>query len=210
MSDPTEKKIIEACRELLRDHSPEAISLRQVAKAADVSLGSITRRFGTKSDLFETCLEGSYLALRTLIENQIRSLSSAQDVHGALRDIIGVCVAFAFERRELAQLRLVTRVGARSLEPKNLLHRVEPYANLSAAFFSSKVGPDQARLTSLTLAMTALRYASHSLEDLYFITGITPGDRAEAELRSAIERHLFRMAKRLLAPNARPPTSSPL
>jgi AcrR family transcriptional regulator len=67
----TERRILEAARQVLARHGLEGFSMREVADKAGITPGAIYKHFSDKQDLIERVVSGSFERLETVLWREI-------------------------------------------------------------------------------------------------------------------------------------------
>lgn len=79
--DEVIRRLVAAAVELFAKEGPDGVALRQVASAAGVNYGLIHQYIGTKDDLLR-------LVVRSVSEQAAERLSTANDLDGAIREMV--------------------------------------------------------------------------------------------------------------------------
>ena len=177
------------------------VSLRRVASAAGVSLGTVHYYFLTKEALLEACLDGYYERLAALV-GELLTLGAARTPETkAPRDVVSHAVRriyrFACQERAFLRLRMATNATRGQFHPERQAQIVGPVLDTVVATLGPLVAldADEVRLVVQTVTYVVVRYALASPADLGFITGLGDGVAAER-----VEEHVVAVATRLLFP----------
>jgi AcrR family transcriptional regulator len=139
--DEIVRAVVEAASELFAARGPAAVSLRDVATRADVTLSQIHRHIGTKADLLAAVLEADLAAQRP------PSFADGEDVP------IAAWLRGAFEPRFPADTR--TRLHARTILDGFELPQLQarfPGIERTADLLRTSIPDDQARVRAALLA----------------------------------------------------------
>lgn len=111
----TGNRILEAAIELFSTRPYEDVGLEDIAEAADVSVRTVLRRFGSKDELFVESSERSGLRMRSQ-----RSAVPVGDLRGTIRNLFDHYeewgdqrLLFLAQEHRVAQIRRNVRVGRR-------------------------------------------------------------------------------------------------
>lgn len=198
-SEDTWNKIVDAARLALLSDASEGvtISLRQVASAAGVSLGTIHYYFETKESLLEACLDGYYAALAKLTAELAESVSRAtrENARAAIENVVRRIYRFAHTERPRLKLRASTNAARGGLHPEREEHVRRPYLDwlTPVVLRFADVGELEVRMAIQTMSFAVMHYAllgEHELEQITRVGG-------EEGLR-IVEDHLVQTSIRLL------------
>lgn len=185
--------IVAAASELLATFDrPTQLTLRDVARNAGVSLGTIAYYFDSKDTLLEACLDGYYARLDGLASElvvELRGADLATFVDRATRRF------FAFARQERGNVRLRLAINAAAGELPQSRHHdfLEGWPRRAADLLHVVLGSDPAtvRFTVQSLAYLVARFAVATDAELHAIFGVVPSAQA-------LEDHVAGLARRML------------
>ncbi|MFC4906358.1 TetR/AcrR family transcriptional regulator [Actinomadura gamaensis] len=142
MTTPRDR-MLQATLDLIAEHGVGAVTNRAVAKAAGVSLGSLTYHFPSQSDLLRE-------ALTTFVDDEIAGITAyvehlrdaGLDPDRAADEVEKAVVGFATDRRQIANLELHLH-AARDPDVRATAERsVAAYDRLAAAILTALGVPD--------------------------------------------------------------------
>ena len=195
-ADPavTKARILAAARDRFGEDGPAAVSVRDVASHAGVSLATVHHYFGTKRGLYQASIEAMYEELlRRADELAVPTAPGA-----SLRSSIGVMVrsAFSFAREHRGALRLLMRtVIDRGEMTEPLRERYQlPSLQRGAALLSAFTGAPEMemRLALQSMIHVVLRYALSTDREIESLTGLSGPDSV-----TRLEEHLEEVAMAL-------------
>src|SRR5262245_49487131 len=127
-------RVLRATLRLIGEHGVGAVTNRAVAKAADVSLGSLTYHFPSQADLLREPLSRFVDDEITRISQVVRRLGAAGlDPDQAADEVEKAIVGFSYGPEEIANLELHLQ-AARDPELRPAAERsIEAYDRLAAA-----------------------------------------------------------------------------
>lgn len=210
----TRGRILGEAARLFAAHGPSAVSIRDIARSAEVSLAMVHHYFGSKDELYAATVDAMYDELSGLRDELAGVVAQTHDLAGVLR--LGAVRGLRYGRQHADALRTVMRAVVDTGEipagrPRAML---EPFLSAVEAL----IGPlhpalprAELRLRAQTVCFVIARYALASLEDLAAITGHpapTTAARAAAVL-SEVEAHVAHLAVTLVAPPEEPPCPAP-
>lgn len=205
-ADATRRRILGSALELFSGHGVDGVSIRDIARAADVSLGMVHHYYGSKDELYGACIAAMDAELRVLQAELEDELARG----GALPDIVarGIVRGYRFACAHSVATRLLMRQVVESGElPSARREGMQmPFLARASALLGGALGrdPGELRLALQSLVSIVVRYAIGSDRELAQFAGTS--DLAAA--RVAVERHLMDVATSLLAPRS-PPAPSP-
>lgn len=194
----TKARIQETASRLFADQGIGQVSIRQIAKASEVSLAMVHHYFGSKDELYEACIEGMYKELghlrEALVEQALAGGSVSELIDRAVR------TGFRFARAHQSAVRLVMRqvVDRGMLEEKRQSSFQRPFLKEASAALGALVGrePEPLRLVIQSLNFIVVRYALGRIEELTMFAGVKPNQHTLALTR--VEDHLVEAAHALL------------
>jgi len=194
-STATKARILNAARDRFGEDGPAAVSVRDVASHAGVSLATVHHYFGTKHGLYQASIEAMYEELLRRADELAVPLAPG----ASLRSSIGVMVrsAFSFAREHRGALRLIMRTVidrgemTEPLRERYQLPSLERGARMLSAFTGA---PEmEMRLALQSMTHVVLRYALSTDRELESLTGVKGPDSI-----ARLEDHLEGAAMALL------------
>lgn len=184
----TRARILDAARERFGEDGPAAVSVRDVASHAGVSLATVHHYFGTKHGLYQASIEAMYEELLRRADELAVSFAPGD----SLRSTLGVMVrsAFSFAREHKGALRLLMRtVIDRGEMAEPLRERYQlPSLDRGASLLSTLTGAPELEMRLALQSMThmILRYALSTDRELETLTGVK-GPESIARLEEHLE-----------------------
>ncbi|QIX26561.1 TetR/AcrR family transcriptional regulator [Nocardioides sp. JQ2195] len=166
------QRLVEAARPLFASRGPAAVSLREVARAADVNYGLIYQYVGTKDDLLKLVLQRSS-------EDYAERFSRAESTD----DAIGLLM----RPKSSEYVRMVARSILEGRDPAAILGRSPAMAELSRRIADDVVAPgdehvdSRVQVAALTSAALGWGLFGSFVKD---ITGLD--DQSDEELTLAV------------------------
>ena len=191
----TKARILAAARERFGEDGPAAVSVRDVASHAGVSLATVHHYFGTKHGLYQASIEAMYEELLRRADE----LAVPVAPEASLGSTLGVMVrsAFSFAREHRGALRLIMRtVIDRGEMTEPLRERYQlPSLQRGATLLSAFTGAPEMemRLALQSMIHVVLRYALSTDRELEMLTGLKGPDSI-----ARLEDHLEAAAMALL------------
>ncbi len=200
----TKTRILENASRLFAEQGLGQVSIRQIAKEAEVSLGMVHHYFGSKDELYEACIESMYTELLLLRETLVAEALAG----GSVSELIdrAVRAGFRFARAHQPAVRLVMRavVDKGMLDEARQESFQKPFLDQASVALGALLGkePQPLRLVLQSLNFIVVRYALGRLEELTLIAGV-PASRSKEAL-ARVEAHLVETAHAMLGlPTAR-------
>jgi AcrR family transcriptional regulator len=194
-AEATRGRILAAASRLFAERDHGGASFRDIAAAAEVSIGTVHHYFGGKDALHRACIDAMYDDLSSLQETLWPALqeTSAQETVQ-----VAVHASFAFARSHRQSLvllmREVVRRGELDEDRRAVQHR--PFLERASALLTARTGtpPDRCRLALQSTIHLVVRYALSSNRDLLMFAGLSEegDDAALAEAIARIEAQLVR------------------
>jgi AcrR family transcriptional regulator len=131
---PTSERIARAARRLLDKEGVEAVTMRRVAAAVDITAMAVYRHYADRKALLNALADEGFreLAERLAAERPAQSRPSLRDIEARLTRVLDVNLSFALENPRLFELMFLTpREGARQY-PRDFAAGKSPTANLFA------------------------------------------------------------------------------
>jgi len=196
----TRNRILFSALQMFSDSGLDGVSIRKIAKSADVSLAMVHHYFGSKDELYSACIDTMYDQMIELRPKLTASLA----VGGTVEELAGrmVADAFRFARNHQTAGRLLMRqvVGAGELDKKRQDAMQLPFLEQATALLSAMTGRPavELRLPLQTVTFAVARYGLSTQAGLEMFSGQTGDDAVQA-----VEDHLIATAIALLSPAKR-------
>lgn len=203
-SEVTYDAILDVALAIVRESGPDACSLREVARRAEVSTGTIQYYFENRAGLLEACLDHLYTWVTREVLTELEVIAASGDILTSLERITRKAFRFTRENQELVRMRYMTTMERGSLPDQRLVRQLLPLLDK----VGGQLAPDapfkvRLRLAAHTLELGVSRYALHTDAECLQITGL---EDLTAALR-AVEDHLVAHAKGLFLGALAPPTA---
>jgi AcrR family transcriptional regulator len=138
LAQPTSKRIARAARRLLDKEGVEAVTMRRVAAAVDITAMAVYRHYADRKALLNALADEGFreLAERLAAEHRVGSVrassGASNDIEQRLTRALDVNLSFGLENPRLFELMFLTpREGARQY-PRDFAAGKSPTANLFA------------------------------------------------------------------------------
>jgi AcrR family transcriptional regulator len=194
-AEATRRRILDSACAVLASDGPQAMSLRAVARRAQVSPAVVHHYFGDRSGLADACMDSAYAGLHELALRLRVELDGGERLETVIERSLRTGFRYAREHRPVVQLLLATVIDSGQLDAARRDETQRPFLNAAAAHLATRVALDEVelRLRLKTVVMAAARYAVMNDEEL---RGIVGGQ--ERDLAARVEHHLVAVALRLL------------
>ncbi len=189
--------IVGAARKLLKEEGADRLTLRKVAAAAKLSLGTVQYYFSSRDRLVETCLEEQSVMLEQHIELARAALEAGMPAEGGFAMGVRQVYVAGLENRQTHRLRMLSALSTglteRSPGPY-LLSELSRFSELVVQH--TNLSHREARLMSTSVSILVARFASYEEAELRVLLGLGEGDD-QADIVGAhleeVTRALFRM-----------------
>ena len=191
-----QERILSAAIDSLESVGPSAITMRQIAKAAGLSLGTVHYYFPNKDALLEAVFDQLLANAYALRDELVRALLGTAGTPAALLES-AVRVAYRTTLRMRAASRLMQIMA---LDQGFIPHRRRAEEELVLGALSELAArtdiaaPVQARLLIKTLLFCTGRYATLNMDELRRVTGL-PSSVTDDAVHAAVENHLVDLAR---------------
>ena len=190
----TRQRILESATVLFAEQGAKS-SIREIAKGAGVSLAMVHHYFGSKDELYGSCVDAMYVELAELREHLAKELATARGTNvfeKAVRE------GFRFARAHQSAMRLMLRrvVARGALDEGRAEEFLVPFLDQASAIVASLTGRSASalRLPLQSLVFLNGRYAIADAEELKLVTGAA----TERDALAAVEDHLVEHAYLML------------
>ncbi len=193
----TRARILDSALTRFSSRGVDAVSIRDIAGGAGVSLAMVHHYFGSKEELFETCIGSVYDELLSLRGHLATAL--ADGTPSSLSSLVTSAFLFAREHRVAVRLMIRTTITQGSLPPRGLsllLSFLEEVTRVLGTRLG--VPPQDLRLPLQSLIFLIARYAVHDDSELARIAGVPDGNPS----LERVSEHLTSLASLLFEPSA--------
>lgn len=198
----TRRRLVGVAGELFATRGLGEVSLREIAKAANLTAPAVLHHFGSKEGLYEECIAALDERLSAMRGEIAAAVAGASDVDSALES--AVRAIFGVARRNQAAIKLLLRHVADTGEigTGRRERQLLPFLAHGATLFAGLTGrrENELRLVLQSMVFLVGRWAVVSPREAIAVTGVRGPQKAFA----AIEAHLVDVAKRQLVPAGRP------
>lgn len=193
----TRERILVRASELFAARGKGSTSVRDIARAADVSLATVLHYFGSKDDLYKASIDRMYDEVTELKSELEGVIADADDPAQALD--LAVVESYRFARRHLPALRLVMRsvLDTGEVPEERRAGFLMPLLDESAAWLAAITGLPTARvaLSLHSLNQLVVRYALIADTEAEWIRDTLGSD---LEPQALLEEQLIYVARQLL------------
>lgn len=185
-TDNLRDRLVEKATEVLESDGPDGFTLRAVARAAGVAIGTVQYHFATKDLLVEEVVGR---ALGGLLD--LAGATLGAPLAGSPDDVLAAVITRAYHtarsRRTAIRLNIIDALTRGGLSPRRRedLERVLAVASALAPAFG---GVQAARLLAQTLVFAIARYATATEEELRQTIG--DDSLTSDQLHARVARHL--------------------
>jgi AcrR family transcriptional regulator len=129
---PTSERIARAARRLLDKEGAEAVTMRRVAAAVEITAMAVYRHYADRAALLNALADEGFRELAERLAAEYRAADSSSSLEHRLARVFDVNLSFALESPRLFELMFLTpREGARQF-PRDFAAGKSPTANLFA------------------------------------------------------------------------------
>jgi AcrR family transcriptional regulator len=211
-SEATRLRLLAAAAPLLSEQGDAGVSLRKVAGAAGVSLGTVQYHFGSKEGLVLACREQAFATLMgeiapiaAMLDSLVARFRAASgepvDLAAVMEELMRQ--GFRFSRTHQPLLRIIMRplVERGELEPQWRDSALVPFFERAADALSEVLRRPRPEIRFAVQALTALgmRYALSSARELADLAGPDAVSRPEDAV-AYTEEQLVALGRQLLRP----------
>ena len=200
----TRERILKSATQLFGERGAKS-SIREIAKSAGVSLAMVHHYFGSKDELYGSCVDAMYVELAQLRDHLVAEVAAANRSDGSVQTGAGakgsinqafetaVREGFRFAREHQSAMRLMMRrvVARGALDEGRAEEFLVPFLEQASAIVSSLTGrpAHELRLPLQSLVFLNGRYAIADVEELKLVTGaLTEADAVQA-VADTCKRH---------------------
>lgn len=190
-AEATRGRILRCAATLFAEHGEGNTSMRDIGRAAGVSLATVHHYFGSKDDLYRASVDSMYLELEALREELTERIRSGKPLTEVIEDATRTIYRFACAHRPAVQLVMRTVIDTGALSEERRTGLLLPFLDEGVKLLEStgRIAIDRERLRLLLQSMNHLivRYALTEPKELAIVIG---GARDEEAAMDLIEDHL--------------------
>lgn len=211
-AEATRGRILRCAARLFAEHGEGNTSMRDIGRAAGVSLATVHHYFGSKDDLYRAAVDSMYLELEALRDELAKRVEPERPLRDIIEDGTRAAFRFACDHRPAVQLVMRTVIDTGGLSEERRSGLLLPFLDEGVDMLSGPSGipKERLRLVLHSLNDLVVRYALSEPSELRLIVG---GDVSEQEATKAIEDHLVDVSLQLLGQAGpeihRPPRERP-
>lgn len=194
----TRARILRVASELFSRSGPGSVTMRQIAGQAGVSLAMLPHYFGSKTELYQACLDAVAGELGELRRTLVQAFSGVRDLRQGIEVAVRHAYAFARSHRSAVQLLMRTVLDTGELDATHREQVLISFLDQGAALLAPLLGKpvDETRLALLSINYLVIRFALNSSAESAHLTrreGATP-----EELDTVVADYLAVAARALL------------
>jgi AcrR family transcriptional regulator len=192
----TRRRILEQAGALFAEEGQQKGSIREIARRSGVSLAMIHHYFGSKDELYASCVDAMYAELATLTPELMGSFRASDEPGEAIREAMRALFRFACAHRPAVRLMLRTVVETGELDRERRERVLLPFLAEGSEALAERLGrpPGELRLPLQSLVFLTARYAIASEQELALVAA----SRTAVGARAAVEDHLVQVATQML------------
>ena len=196
-AEATRGRILRCAARLFAEHGEGNTSMRDIGRAAGVSLATVHHYFGSKDDLYRASVDSMYVELEALREELTQSIQPERPLAMSVEEVIRSSFRFACHHRPAVQLVMRTVIDTEALAVERRSGLMLPIVDEAASILEAPAGIDKAHLRMLLQSMNHLivRYALCDPQEMVVVVG---GHRNEQQAMNVIEDHLVHIGLTLL------------
>jgi AcrR family transcriptional regulator len=192
----TRRRILDAASTLFSERGASAVSVRDIAQQAGITLATVHHYFGTKEQLYDACIQAMYVELESLRESIEPAFLRGGEPRDLLEAAVRASFRFAIAHRGANRLLMRTVVDSGELEATRREKVHLPFLERGGIVLAHIFQRDanEMRLLLQSVMHLIVRYALTSPKELMLIAH--SNDEARAIL--TIENHLVKSTFALL------------
>jgi len=196
-AEATKARILETAAHLFAKYSVGSTTMRQIAREAEVSQSVIHHYFGSKSHLYESCINAMYESLTRLEQELFLSLDPTVQPHRMLE--VAIIRAMDFARNQRPNVLLMTRSvldQGEQAHPLRIIH-LERLLERGVALLDtvSELSQAELRFALYSFTFIGIRLALVTDTELKRVLNV---DLSGEALYQAADLHLVSLAHRHL------------
>lgn len=183
----TRQRILASATELFGERGAKS-SIREIAKSAGVSLAMVHHYFGSKEDLYGSCVDAMYVELAELRDHLVAEVGTASDPSRIFEKAVRAGFQFAREHQSAMRLMMRRVVARGALDAGRAEEFLVPFLDQASSIVAALTARPavELRLPLQSLVFLNGRYAIADVEELKLVTGAD----TEAEALDAVADHL--------------------
>jgi AcrR family transcriptional regulator len=191
----TRRRILEAASELFSARGSGAVSIRDIAKEAGITLATVHHYFGTKEQLYDACIQAMYAELESLRESLEPAFRRESQPTALLEASVRASFRFAVAHRGAIRLLMRTIIDTGHLEPVRRANVHLPFLERAGVVLGAVFDRDvnEMRMTVQSVMHLIVRYALTAPSEL----GLLAHEHDETKALRMIENHLVKVAAAL-------------
>lgn len=201
-AEATRARVLDCASRLFSARGSGDTSMRDIARAAQVSLATVHHYFGSKDELYRASVDAMYQELQALRGELTREMAAATSVAEIIEQAVRATFRFAREHRAAVQLSMRDVIDTGELPEERRTGMLLPFLDEGAPLVAQVTGQTEERVRLVLMSMNHLiaRYSLTTGRELAAITR-TPrvaGSNDDTAAEAAIEDHLVEVCLRLL------------
>jgi AcrR family transcriptional regulator len=198
-ADATRGRILDSAVLLFAEHGVGSTSVRDVAGAANVSLGMVNHYFGSKDGLYDACIEAMFTELGEMKSVLTKELATDIHLDELFSRAVRTCFQFACAHRTAVRLLVRAAVSTGELYPRGRTLLLETMTLVSMAIGERiERRAEDLRLPLQSLVFLIARYAAQAESELFLVVGATgKSAKDKAHALAKVEAHLVHVALEL-------------
>ena len=201
-AEQTRQRILDAGARLFAQGGFEGVSVRQIARGANVSLGMIRHYFGSKDGLYRACIASAF-EIYGQVGQQIRQgVGAGSSPAEVMADSVRAGFRLAYANRAACRLMLWDMMQRDSVRNELDATQMVPFVLETAHALAAPLGRPVADLAMVTrtLIFLVVRYATADHDEIATLLAVEGGGgKADEQTLQAIEEHLAAVAAKLYA-----------
>jgi AcrR family transcriptional regulator len=199
-ANATRRRILDVASQLFSDKGASAVSVRDIAQNAGITLATVHHYFGTKELLYDACIQGMYAELESLRESLEPAFARGGSPSQLLEAAVRASFRFAIAHRGAIRLLMRTIVDSGELEPSRRANVHLPFLTRGGVILANIFDrdPHEMRLTVQSVMHLIVRYALTAPDELSLIAHAED----DAKAIRTIENHLVKVAFALIGAQA--------
>ncbi len=183
----TRQRILASATQLFGEQGAKS-SIREIAKSAGVSLAMVHHYFGSKDDLYSSCVDAMYVELAQLRDHLVREVGTASNPQSIFEKAVREGFRFAREHQSAMRLMMRRVVARGALDAGRAEEFLVPFLDQASTIVASLTGQSAAslRLPLQSLVFLNGRYAIADIDELMLVTG----EFSKSAALQAVEDHL--------------------
>jgi AcrR family transcriptional regulator len=197
-ADATRNRIIDAASKQFSQEGQAGATMRQIARAAKVSLATVHHYYGSKEALYDACIDAMYNEMAALrVELQL-VLQPETNLDRVMEETIRRAHAFIREHLAAARLMMRTVVDTGEIDRRRRDEVVLPFLDQGSQLLSGLLGRParEVRLALLTINFAVVRFSLSTAGELRQLLDL-PATTSDREVIQRVDQHLVSVARTL-------------